>query len=176
MGTPTLVVVSGPAGSGKTTLADPLARRLGWPLVSRDAIKQGMAFSQPGFVPAPSDPLTLQTYEAFFAMMTLLIRAEVSLVAEAAFRRPLWWQGLAPLADHARLRVLRCRLSDAVARQRAEARMLIEPVRAAHADAEHLTRPYAFEPLELDAPTIDIDTAEGWQPDLDQLVEFCRHP
>lgn len=175
VGTPALIVVSGPPGSGKTTLAEPLARSLGWPLLSRDAIKQGMVFSHPGFVPAPSDPLTRRTYGLFFAAITLLVRAEVSLVAEAAFARPLWWQGLEPLADHVRLRVIRCRVPDAVARRRARERMVIEPVRAAHADAEHLAQPLAFEPLEIDAPVLDVDTSvAGWRPDLDAVIGFCR--
>ena len=34
------VVVSGIPGSGKTTIAEPLARALGWPLLSKDVIKE----------------------------------------------------------------------------------------------------------------------------------------
>lgn len=171
-----LIVVSGPAGSGKTTLSEPLARRLGWPLVSRDAIKQGMVFSEPDFVPAPSDPLTQRTYALFFAAITLLVRAEVSLVAEAAFARRLWWQGLEPLVDHVNLRVIRCRVPDAVARRRIVQRLSTEPARAAHADAEHLTQPYAFEPLTTAAPALDVDTSvEGWRPEFATVVEFCRN-
>jgi Ni2+-binding GTPase involved in maturation of urease and hydrogenase len=36
-------VVSGPAGSGKTTLADPLAAELQLPLISKDSIKEALA-------------------------------------------------------------------------------------------------------------------------------------
>ncbi len=44
MGTmPTLVVISGPSGAGKTTLAHLLARRIGCPAICRDEIKEGMA-------------------------------------------------------------------------------------------------------------------------------------
>jgi len=59
--TPTLIVVSGPPGSGKTTLAHKLAAALGCPAISRDAIKQGMANATPGFTGAPGDELTRRT-------------------------------------------------------------------------------------------------------------------
>jgi uridine kinase len=38
---PMLVVVSGPAGSGKTTLAHTIARAVGCPAICRDEIKEG---------------------------------------------------------------------------------------------------------------------------------------
>ncbi len=35
-----IVLISGPPGAGKTTLAVPLAHRLGWPLITKDHIKE----------------------------------------------------------------------------------------------------------------------------------------
>ena len=105
MGRPTLIVVTGPAGSGKTTLAHRLATTIGCPVVSRDAIKEGMVFSNPGFIAAHSDALTGRTYGLFFEAMGLLLRAEVTVVAEAAFQHHLWLQGLSPLDDLATLKV-----------------------------------------------------------------------
>lgn len=174
MGRPTLIVVTGPAGSGKTTLAHELAKAVGCPVVSRDEIKEGMVFSHPGFVASHSDELTVRTYGLFFETIGLLLRSEVTLVAEAAFQHRLWAQGLEPLADLANLRIVRCLVSDAVARERQQHRLTTQVTRAAHADAEHLQAAAPFDPIHLAAPTLDVDTSADWQPGLTELVEFCR--
>ena len=174
MGRPTLIVVTGPAGSGKTTLAHRLATTIGCPVVSRDAIKEGMVFSNPGFVAAHSDALTRRTYGLFFEAMGLLLRAEVTVVAEAAFQHRLWLQGLSPLDDLANLKVVRCNVGDEIARDRQRQRLLTQSTRAAHADAQHLAEAAPFDPIHLDAPTLDVDTSDGWQPGLPVIADFCR--
>ena len=83
---PTLVVVGGPPGSGKTTLAHEIARAIGCPAICRDEIKEGMVHATPGFVPGASDELTMRTLPAFFGVLELLLTAGVTTVAEAAFQ------------------------------------------------------------------------------------------
>jgi len=134
-----------------------------------------MALSHPGFVASHSDPLTRRTYGLFFEVMSLLLRADVTLVAEAAFQHSLWVRGLPPLNELATLSVVRCLVPDEVARGRQQHRLLSQSTRTAHADAEHLIRADAFEPLHLDVPTIDVDTSDGWRPSLRAIVEFCRN-
>jgi predicted kinase len=174
VGTPTLIVVSGPGGSGKTTMAHALAGVLGCPALCRDEIKEGMVASNPGFIPAISDTLTVRTYDVFFEAIALFLRAEVTLVAEAGFQHVVWWRGLEPLIRLAKLRIVRCRVSSEVARRRALARMAAQHTRAAHADAEHFSLPRTFDAVHLDAPTLDVDTSDGWRPDLEHIAGFCR--
>ena len=82
MTTPTLIVVSGPPGSGKTQLAHALAPLIPCPAVCRDEIKEGMVHAAGlGYVAAAGDPLTVRTFEAFFDVVRALVEAEVSLVA-----------------------------------------------------------------------------------------------
>lgn len=129
--------------------------------------------SNPGFVASYSDPLTRRTYGLFFEAMSLLLRAEVTLVAEAAFQHSLWVRGLPPLDDLATLKVVRCLVSEDVARDRQQQRLVSQRTRKAHADAEHLIQADNFEAIHIDAPTLDVDTSDGWQPDLQAIVEFC---
>lgn len=174
MGRPTLVLVTGPAGSGKTTLAHQLAATIGCPALSRDEIKEGMAFSNPGFVAAHDAALTRRTNELFFQAMTLLLGAEVTLVAEAAFQHRLWVKGLPQLDDLASLKIIRCVVSADLARYRQHQRLLTQETRRAHDDAQHLRRTDSFDPIHLDAPTVDVNTSDGWQPGVAALAQFCR--
>lgn len=175
MGRPTLIIVSGRAGSGKTTLAHRLAVQIGCPALCRDELKEGMVHAEPGFAPAPSDPLTMRTYDLFFATIELWLRAEVTLVAEAAFQHPAWWRGLEPLLDRADLRIVRCRTGLEAARERIRRRTLEQRTRAAHADEAHAKEhdPAAFVAIAVAAPTLEVDTSDGYRPGLDRIAAFC---
>jgi predicted kinase/histidinol phosphatase-like PHP family hydrolase len=171
---PTLIVVSGPAGSGKTTLAHRLASAVGCPALCRDEIKEGMVAATPGFVPATFDPLTRRTYSLFFVAIRLFLEHGVTHVAEAAFQHAAWARGLEPLGPLGKLRVVRCHVDPVVARSRAAQRMREHPARAAHDDAGHFSIERSFEPITIDAPTLDVDTTDGYVPELDAVANFAR--
>jgi predicted kinase len=167
------VVVSGPAGTGKTTLAHELARAVGCPAICRDEIKEGMVHAADDFVPGPGDDLTMRTLPLFFATLRLLLEGGATVVAEAAFQDHVWRPRLEPLADIARLRVVQCHTDAATARQRMAGRQ----GRAAHTDAAVLADAgyhEAFRRLALPVPSIDVDTTAGYDPSLERVVDFVR--
>ena len=170
---PTLVVVSGPPGSGKTTLAHEIARTIGCPAVCRDEIKEGMAHATPGFAPGPGDELTMRTLPVFFGVLELLLTAGVTTVAEAAFQDRVWAPGLTTLLPIARIRIVHCVVDAEVAVDRAHRR----GARAAHADpgpAERLRGHRAFDRVALKVPWIEVDTTSGYQPGIDRITAFIN--
>lgn len=177
---PTLVIVNGPAGSGKTTLAHEIARRIPCPAICRDEIKEGMVHAHDGdFEAAWGDELTRRTFPLFFDALGLLLRAGATVVADAAFQHFNWEPNLAPFEDIAQIRVVRCRTDPHTARSRIESRGL----RTAHADGPLLAGldtgdAYfeSFDYIRIDAPTLDVDTTSDYEPSLDDIVAFVAGP
>ena len=180
---PTLVVVSGPPGSGKTTLAHALAQALPCPAICRDEIKEGMAHARGAdFQGGHGDPLTQRTLPLFFEVLHVLVAAGVSVVAEAAFQDRLWKPALEPLAQLAQLRIVRCNVDAAVSFERAVRRAASSQNRVrAHGDstfgkgiADWGKAFESFDHISVSAPSIDVDTTEGYDPSLDEIVAFIN--
>jgi predicted kinase len=175
---PALIVVSGPPGSGKTTLAHRLAAAVGCPAICRDEIKEGMVHTIPDFTPGHDDELSRVANVTFFTVLETLLSAGVTTMAEAAFQDRLWRPGLEPLQDLARIRIVHCTVDPGLAFQRSLRRSAENQHRRAHPDPTpsdadaYLARLRAFDPVAVKAPVIEVDTTDGYRPPLDDLLAF----
>jgi predicted kinase len=128
------------------------------------------------FEAAPGDALTQRTFPLFFDVLRVLLAGGVTVVAEAAFQDPLWRQGLDQLLELVDLRIVHCSVSPAVAFERARRRTQ----RSAHADAslgqvDDWRRAFAsFNRVSIPAPSIEVDTTDGYVPDLTEIVAFVN--
>jgi predicted kinase len=168
---PTLMVVTGQPGSGKTTLAHRLARAVRCPVISRDEIKEGLINS---IAPRgqPCDDIARQAYETFFETVTLLLNRRVTLIAEAAFQHKLWAPSLEPLRKIAQTRIIVCIIDSALAQTRRIERDASDPQRKRfHDQAPQLA---AYDPPHLDVPTLTVDTTDTYRPDFAAIVAFAQ--
>lgn len=166
--TPTLVVVSGPPGSGKTTLAHRLSAAIGCPAICRDELKEGMLHAAPDVAPGLGDELSHRTLPLFFAVVGQLLDSGVTVVAEAAFQQRLWRPNLEPLRESASVVVVQCHVDGETARQRIRTRQ-----RAAHADHTAI-EVSQFDRLSTNDPSIRVDTTAGYLPSLSEIVAFIH--
>jgi predicted kinase len=169
---PLLVVVTGMPSSGKTTVAEGLARDLRLPLVAKDEIKECLYEVFGAGDVSSSGQIGAAAYALIFASARRMLSSGVSVVVEANFfhdQEP----DFASLPDH-RLVQLHCDAPLGVLLERYANRSR----HPGHHDAEKIKElPDRFEsgahsPLRLDGELIQLDTAQPV--DLDAVAARIR--
>ncbi len=177
---PSLIVVTGRPGSGKTSLVHSLARAVRCPAICRDEIKEGFVHTT-GLGDNLSGDVGPKVYEAFFDTVNLLLGHRTTLIVEAAFQHKLWAPKLEPLREIAHIRVVLCSVSPELAHSRRIERSLSDPARerfhpngAAQAVREGRDLQIGdYDPPHLDVPMLTVDTSDGYQPDFETIVSFA---
>jgi predicted kinase len=160
MSRPLLVVVTGMPSSGKTTVAEDLARRLQLPLLAKDTIKETLYDSLGANDVTASGRLGTAAFALIFALTRAMLADGVSVIVEANFFRDQEAE-FAALPAH-RVLQLHCDAPLPVLLDRYSRRSR----HAGHFDAEKIRElPGRFEsgvhgPLRLDGELIRLDTTQ----------------
>ena len=164
---PLLVAVSGPPAAGKSSVAVRLGSALALPVVSRDALKTGMLFTEPAGTPVPyGGEHSVRSWDLFSVMTSRLLEAGVSLVIEQAFLRGRGEAFFEPFLPRSRLLLVQCDVSREESLRRFR-RRIADPTRQNPTDVELLdllergTLAHdLYEPLDLSCPVLRCDTTD----------------
>ncbi|HWB92214.1 MAG TPA: AAA family ATPase [Puia sp.] len=179
MNKPLLIIVTGRPASGKSTLAAILAREIKCPLISRDELKEGYINTLGVQHEQLDNSAAWHIYRLFFEVIYLLVSKGVSLVVEAAFQEHLWKPQLLTLRDKTDIRIIICEPGPDLARARFANRLQTNPDRDRfHGDKlvkeTGGLQTDAYIPVDMDVPTLVVDTTDHYQPDIGQVLSFIR--
>jgi predicted kinase len=181
---PALILVSGMPASGKSTLAKELAAELRVPLFIKDDLKE-ILFDAGGYAEetmdeATSDRFGSQSMAMLYYNAQRLLDAGVSVLLEANFQADLAEEQIEPFLTMADVRQVYCQLPLELIKERFQERQNRDerhPVHAGIDDVDQLARDLErknYGPIELDIPTLIVDTSYGFDPPIDEIVRFCR--
>lgn len=167
---PLLVLVSGAPGSGKTTLAERIARRVGVPHLNRDSFYAGVALTE------GKAPTADRNAEAFYGAVAQMLGSRVSLVMDMTTYRGVTEAHIGRVVlPLARAVNVHCRTPSALERFKARQAVRFgvdsDSYRRGVVQAEE-AQPLVVEPPELDLPRLEVDTTAGYAPGLDDLLTF----
>ena len=165
---PTLVVVSGPPGAGKTTLARGIGRRLRLPVFSKDDLKESLYDSLGGDDIDSSRRIGRASIELLFNMMEVHLCGGQGLIAEMNFHArydPPKFKRLGERCPHKLVQV-HCSASDEVIVSRYRTRGASGARHPAHFDSDNVQRlkfglaDGIYGPLEIHGRLISVDTSK----------------
>ncbi len=180
---PKCIIITGRAGSGKTTLSKKLAQSLWMPVISRDEIKEGYVNTfgvKHDALPPDTDRFVS---EFFFEVVGKYLARNVSVIVEAAFQHQVWEPRMPAILDLSHPFMIICTVDAEIAAERHLQRGLANPDREFYHDDKRVSlyratgkmgtpRPYMIPNFKI--PTITVSTDCEYVPSIEDIVKQIR--
>jgi len=177
---PRIIIIGGPPASGKSTLAEWLAREFHLPLLSRDHFKETLMDTLGSPDTDRSHELGAAAYAILALMQQQLIDAGVGAVIESNFQRGISEKDLLPIVPRTRMVAIYCQIEKEVAKERFVERAESGDRHPGHHDTkpekveelEESLDTGQYDPLELGIPYLIVDSTNGYKPDEHEILQF----
>lgn len=175
-----LILINGSPGSGKTTLSRKIGQHFGFPVISRDALKEQLFATIPPDDRASSRQLGVVSWSLLYTVLDTLIEHVAGVIVDSNFSHGIAEPEVLPRLAKCSSAVVHCFAPWHVIEHRIKARQDDPSRHQGHFDQDALAEVKQayhngrYDALDLPVPTILISTIDGYAPEISDIMSTLR--